>query len=330
VTDEAGSIRPADVVHRLSGYVNGTHYRPLLERRRHDSGPSHVVDALRRLGSGSHDGVPLVLGVDKWRPSADDERQLRDGLADRLALSGIVDLVVFGSQARGSTTGFSDVDAILVIDDASAGDARALATLRPSVLAAGRAVISYQPLQHHGFLVATPRLLGYGTAAVRLPGEALATTASLFGRSVKATVGPGPDGRKGLMHLARSLASTTSWPTHAWFLHRTIATFELAPSLYLQATGRPCSKDASFAVARTEFAGAWAPFDVLEEVRRSWPRDRSPLLEGLASALRNPWTASAIRRRLPMAVSAPVRELLDDRVLHALQRLLVLMVERAG
>jgi hypothetical protein len=31
-----------------------------------------------------------------------------------------------------------------------------------------------------------------------------------------------------------------------------------------------------------------------------------------------------------MAVSAPVRELLDDRVLHALQRLLVLMVERAG
>ena len=90
---------------------------------------------------------------------------------------------MFGSQAGGRTTGFSDVDAILVISDEIAGDATEMPSLRRCVLAAQRAVIRYQPMQHHGFEIVTPTLLRDASGALALPAVALAETRSLRGHA---------------------------------------------------------------------------------------------------------------------------------------------------
>jgi hypothetical protein len=326
---EPESFRPADVVYRLSGYLTGTHRGRHLGRSNTQFGPAAVVRAFRNYVPNSDGGVPLSLGTERWEPLEAYEQRLCSSLRERLAVPGVVDLVLFGSLARGTTTGFSDVDAILVIDDWVAADTASLDTLRPTVLAAGRAVLAYQPLQHHGFLVTTPRLLESGSASMGLPGEALATTASLFGRTIETTWNRSPVGVDALAKALNSLATTASWPENAWFLHRLIATYELVPVLYLQAVGRSCPKSASFGIARTGFAEDWTPFDVLEEVRNRWPRARSRELELLALSFRNPWIASAVRRRFPIPVASEIAELLDARVIDDLRRLVALMARRA-
>lgn len=259
----------------------------------------------------------IALGGHTWTPQGAGQGRLRDSLRESLSADGIVDLVVFGSLARGATTGFSDVDAILVIEDEYALDKQSVARLRHSVLGAGRAVLSFQPLQHHGFIVVTPRLLDY-PAALGLPPEALGTTVSLFGCSIDAVVGR-PDSVDAFRKHASALKSVTEWPRHAWALHRVVAEFELAPALYVQACGRSCPKHASFEIARADFGAAWAPYEILDQVRLTWPYRREWGLQCLARALRNPWAATAVRRRVPARAPDPASILLDKSCLAALQ-----------
>ncbi len=327
MTSDARSIRVAQAAHRLAACLNGTHHG--IHRQGHrDFAPRAVAQAFSLLDLGTHGGEQATtLGGSAWEPANEAERRLRSTLAVCLAMDEIVELVFFGSIARGATTGFSDVDAILVIDDEAVMDASRLRLLRHRVFAAGRAVLAYQPMQHHGFLIATPRLLGYGTEPLRLPREAVAETVSLFGRTVEVKTGRGGTATQAFDALVESLGSVRSWPAHPWFLHRTIATFELAPTLYLQATGRACPKHLSFDLARADFQESWAPYDVLAEVRRRWPRKQMQGLRQLAWLLRNPWVACAVRRRLPAAVPSGIDDLLDETCLNDLRRLLALMAD---
>jgi hypothetical protein len=327
LTSPERSIRAAEAAYLLAGLLNGTHRGAHTAGRDGSFSASAVAAAIRSVEPVARGtGQRLVLGQDLWTPSGRRELRLRNSLARCLAEDGILELVVFGSLARGSTTGFSDADAVLVVDDNAVMDHRELGRLRPNVLAAGRAVLAFQPMQHHGFLVVTPRLLAHPTV-LGLPPEALTTTVSLFGRPLEAFVGTAGRASEAFRTSERALLSVLAWPTHAWLLHRVVAMFELTPTLYLQATGQACPKHASFEIARANFPDSWWPYDTLDEVRRRWPRRRAPGLQGLARVIRNPWTASALRRRLPAPVPATVGELLDDRCLTALQRLVGLMSE---
>jgi hypothetical protein len=316
----------SEAAYRLSGFLNGTHRGTRMKGARSFPAAA-VVDAVRSVEPSMPEaaGEPMVLGGDEWTPHIAEEIRLRESLGDSLAAEGIVDLVVFGSLARGSTTGFSDVDAVLIVEDDHVRETSRLRRLRRHALAAGRSVLAYQPMQHHGFIVATPQLLAH-PATLGLPREALETTASLHGKSHDATVRADNPVAAFRAHV-RALNAVTAWPKHVWVLHRTVAAFELAPALYLQATGRPSPKHASFEASRAEFGDAWAPYDVLEQVRLTWPREREVVLQQLAQAIRNPWTAAAIRRRLPAAVPTPVAALLDEHSLAGLRELLGLMSE---
>jgi hypothetical protein len=330
VTSDARSSGAAEAARRLAAYLNGTHSgaHTVLSHRRVT--PPMVVEAFGPLDVAASDrGEQLTLGRDRWIPTNDAERRLRDSLARCLGTDAVIDLVLFGSIARGSTTGYSDVDAILVVSDDLICDSRRFRALRTRVLAAERAVLSYQPMQHHGFLVATPRLLRDASTALGLPAEAIETTSSLFGRLTEAIFEPANGAASERFRaLARSLRRIESWPDHPWELHRTVALFELVPALYVQATGRPCAKHESFHLARETFPGQWRPYDLLDEVRRSWPREPRPALEHAASALRNPWTAVALWRRLPSAVPSSVGALLTDERLRGLQAIVASMAAR--
>ncbi len=275
-------------------------------------------------------GTATALGSVPWRP-AEEARGLSDALRSSLAHSGVVDLVLFGSQARGATTGFSDVDAILVVDDDAAADPAALRALRPHVLAAQRAVLAHQPMQHHGFEVVTPKLLKRADHAVRMPAVALTETRSLKGGSVEAAFagGDAEEARTELGEMIRATAAFPVWPGHAWHLHRLVSMFELLPALYLQARGFPVAKWRSFAEARDDFGGMWWPYDVLEQVRDSWPRRSKLTLRAGAAALRNPWVAAAAWRRAAPTRIGAAGAMLSIECLGALHALASEMGERA-
>ena len=315
----------------LSGYLCGTHSGLHTIGRLGAASAASVQDAHRRVssGNGSPKGAESTrLGEHRWEPS-DDSAELRNALFSTLPDDDEIELVVFGSQARGATTGFSDLDAILVIPDRTAEDARSLRALRRNLLAAQRAVLAYQPMQHHGFEVVTPRLLDDAAAALALPAEAVSESRSLFGRPIEARfIEPRREDAGVFRELASALARVDRWPNHPWKLHRLVAMFELAPTLYLQSTGRPTPKWLSFARAREEFPSLWRPYDVLDELRRRWPRVRHRGLEFAMTVLRNPWDAVAGWRGLPAQTPPQAGEFLDARSLRELQALIGTMLGR--
>jgi len=184
-------------------------------------------------------------------------------------------------------------------------------------------------MQHHGFEVATPKLLRQAEEALGLPAIALAQTASLNGTAVTATFLGTKANRSGFDLMAKYLRRLPTWPSHPWEAHRHVAMFELLPVLYLQARGASVPKARSFEEARSDLSSEWWPYEVLAEVRHRWPRVRRPLLECAAAAVRNPWAAVAAWRRLPAALPAPVRSVLTPRLLEGLQSVVDAMVERA-
>ena len=302
----------------LSGYLCGTHSGTLARRRGERLDPSSLV-ALHSRVTETDSRSPLAH--ETWQPEP-PQAALCAALRGILAgAPGVIDLIVFGSQARGSATGFSDLDAVLVIQDRIAEDPPALRALRGRVLTAQRAVLAHQPMQHHGFEVVTPRLLGRAERSLAMPSEAMAKSRSLLGASVEASFGSVAlaDAAARLRALLDSLLEKRAWPRHPWDLHVAVSQFELLPALFLQARGQATAKHCSFEEARSYFPRHWWAYAVLAEVREQWPQRRRPELEIAAQATRNPWLAVDVWRRLPVPAPRHIRALLSQQCLDALR-----------
>jgi hypothetical protein len=106
--------------------------------------------------------------------------------------------------------------------------------------------------------------------------------------------------------------------------------WELAPALYVQTFDQSVPKALSFEHAREDFGDAWWPYDVLEQVRAQWVRSSQSMFVATSRALRNPWIATALWMRLPVASRQPAQSLLSDECLTALRRLAREMTERVS
>jgi hypothetical protein len=312
----------------LAAYLCGTHSGLLSLRRRDRLDVAQLARAHSNLPNGHGSSR---IGALQWEPAV-EAVDLARALRTALARPGVADLVLFGSQARGGLTGFSDVDALLVIEDDIAEDPDALNGLRPHVLAAQRAVIAYQPMQHHAFEVATPKLLAQAGESLGMPAVAFDEARSLMGAGAEASFSPEPPehARHRLVQLLADVSAVEAWPRHPWRLHGLVAMWELAPALYVQALGEPVAKALSFDRARADFGDAWWPYDVLRQVREQWVRSRQQMLVATSRALRNPWIAVAAWVRMPIARRQSARTLLSDGCLEALRGLAREMAERAS
>jgi hypothetical protein len=304
----------------LSGFLCGTH-SGLRQRGSRRLDPDRLGAAHRELEARA-DSRSIRLGEKSWQPEP-GARRLRNDLRAALANEHVVELVLFGSQAHGGTTGFSDVDAVLVITDDAADDPGRLRDLRPTVLAAQRAVLAHQPMQHHGFEVATPRLMTRAEEALALPQTAITGARSLNGQAVDASFSNSPrfNASEMLRGLAVQALAVGSWPRHPWDAHKVVSTFELLPTAYLQAGGTFVPKSASFDTARADLRTPWWPYDALREVRDRWPEISAPELRVSSAVLRNPWLAVAGWRRLPRRLPPSIRGLLSSELLAGLRGL---------
>jgi hypothetical protein len=320
----------------LSGYLCGTHSGLLAMRRAQKRGAPRDPGARAELLAKAHrsieprtGGTPVRLGATPWAPEP-DAVLLHRRLLRALGHDGVVELLLFGSQARGGATGFSDVDAVLTVSDEAVEDPARLRSLRAHVLAAERAILAHQPMQHHGLEVATPKLLRRARGALGLPCVALEESKSLRGGEVAAWFQPEPGAASNrIVSMVRQLSGVGSWPRHPWDAHRLVSMFELLPVLYLQARGASVPKWRSFGEAAADFPGRWGPYDTLRQVRDLWPRRSRPGLRLGVLVARNPWDAVAAWRRLPLALPDSVRSLLSEECLRDLRELAREMGERA-
>ena len=113
---------PRDASRLLAGYLCGTHSGVLAlgsaGARLSASRASLVAAAHPDVASNGTRGEEREVGRLIWEP--DEQQQTLDrSLRRALAHPAVIDLVFYGSQANGGRTGFSDVDAILVITDAA-------------------------------------------------------------------------------------------------------------------------------------------------------------------------------------------------------------------
>jgi hypothetical protein len=319
---------PRQISRSLAAYLCGTHSGLLSVRRRDRLDAEDIARSHTHLPT---ENLSLTIGAHQWEP-AEGTANLARSLRASLERRGVVDLVLFGSQAGGGLTGFSDVDALLVIDDEVAENAELLKALRPPVLAAQRAVIAYQPMQHHAFEVATPKLLGKAGESLGMPWVAFDGAQSLLGVGAEASFFPEPpeSTRGRLTQLLDGLSRVDAWPRHPWRLHGVVAMWELAPALYVQTFDQSFPKALSFERAREDFGDAWWPYDVLEQVRAQWVRSSQEMFVAASRALRNPWIAVAVWMRMPVTSRQPAGSLLTDECLTALRGLAREMAERAG
>ena len=327
--DAAERVKVARLSRSLSGYLCGTHSGALGHRRGDRLSPHEISREQAALLPVDH-SASETLECPRWDPRG-EAASLAADLRVELLRDGVMDLIIFGSQAHGTATGFSDLDAVLLFSDDVVERPRQLPELRSAVLAAQRRILVHQPMQHHGFEVVTPRLLNWAVDATGLPIEAVADSRALRGGSLVARFDSGRAGelaRSRLSHMARELAELDLWPRHPWRLHRVVSMFELLPTLYLQALGERVSKRESFAAAASRLGRArWWPYEVLSEVRETWPRRPRPGLKAAAAMAVNPWLAITAWTRLPAAPPRTAGELLTADCLSGLRQVARKMAE---
>jgi hypothetical protein len=212
---------------------------------------------------------------------------------------------LLGSGASGDSTGFSDLDGLLVFSEVVERDPEALMHTARVVASSAKYLLARDALQHHGWFVATPSLL-------RAYPQSLLPLATL--RDGVTALGPGR------LHVrpitSRLIARRKLWSMVQVFrslpnggrsrtprnLHEEkmlLSQFMLLPSLYLQAVDRYVPKRDSFALARQLLPSApWEIMDRVSTVRLGWTQPKmGPAWQRLAEAI-GPWEAQVAWRRL--------------------------------
>jgi predicted nucleotidyltransferase len=188
-----------------------------------------------------------------------------------------VTVVLHGSQADGQLTGYSDVDALVIVKDN-------VLMRQQDLIAAARLLNRLRihfhridPLQHHGWFVMTEKdLLNFPQQV--LPIEVVREACVLTG-ATKLMVQV-DDGIR-LSHVQtfvtavnrmEKLLSKGKLPHSAFTLKSLLSEFMMLPVLYLQAKMKKgMSKRDSFALARHDFSErAWKSMDTVSAVRRIW------------------------------------------------------------
>ena len=201
--------------------------------------------------------------------------EMKAFLRERLP-EALTEAVVHGSLGTGEEMGYSDFDALVVLRDHVFERGSSLVRTAAILGEARRIMLSYDPLQHHGwFVLAEASLKRY--PAAYFPTELFAYSRSLLHDTpFEMTVRwhEPVDYRSPFHRLCRSLLRKLAGPppAQAYALKSLLSEFLLLPALYVQARdGKGLFKKFTFESARGDFAAeTWSVMADVSEVRTRW------------------------------------------------------------
>lgn len=237
----------------------------------------------------------------------------------------ILSVILHGSCGDGRTTGYSDVDALVVIRDSVFLDPERLVGVALPLSAACRQMYRYDALQHHGWFAISEQDLSNFPEEV-LPLVALQDSVVLAGETrfmIRYSETPGEAFRqraeRQFLKLEEQLQA--GWrPSNLFQLKAILSEFMLLPVLLMQfKSGKGFSKRDSFAAARTDFdPEVWAIMDEVSDIREQWTYQPGPVS---AWVLRQPgYLFRKLRRRWPVRIPARLKGQCDEAFFQRMEK----------
>ncbi|MEO0146231.1 MAG: nucleotidyltransferase domain-containing protein [candidate division WOR-3 bacterium] len=244
-----------------------------------------------------------VWGKDKASNSRHGE--LIEGLKRQFSgLSGT--LILMGSLADNTSTGYSDVDLAYILQDEEF--ATSAPKIRRALREVARIILSFDHLQHHGVFVIPE---GMAVARSPLPPSAFHGAVVLQGKNEVAIGGWEGSYKANLEPIVNKCVALAhnpaQRPRNLYGIKLLLSQLMLLPSLFLSAKSKDVPKSESFALVKEMLPEARAPLDLATEIRASWKRPDSRAFKMGLALSRSPWDfAFALRRFF-----RPTRRLLD-------------------
>ena len=213
-------------------------------------------------------------------------------------------LLVQGSVATGEQIDYSDLDLWLVVSRQALSQANRLQGLAELFFRIQRLLSDFDPLQHHGVMLATQiDLPSYPESY--LPLDALAKARFLAPeRGAALAVCPRPSTLESglaffnLLALFRQSIEKQMEYREAFGVKSIMSHIMLLPAFFEGAQGRPCFKGDSFTqVEECVPANIWSIMEEVSEVRRNWRYQPSLARKTVQTTLRNPFLFQYVMRR---------------------------------
>ena len=274
-------------------YLNGI---PTYRARQKRTGiaPRRVaelcLDMMARVGEPAN---ARTIHLTEWGNGAFREviGQFRDAFS---GLSGT--LVLMGSLADNTATGYSDLDAVYFPpDEEFAGSPE---KIRRALVKAGRVILSFDHLQHHGVFI-LPESIARKRSP--LPASALQGAVLLSGKTEIILGGWENSWKTNLfpiLNKCEKLArNPRARPKSLYGIKLLLSQIMLLPSLFLLAMGKDVSKARSFSLVREMLRDDLPALDLATKLRASWKRPCSRAFKAGLALSPSPWDfAFAFRR----------------------------------
>ncbi len=204
-------------------------------------------------------------------------------------------LILMGSLADGTWTGYSDVDLLYIGPDFEF--TQELRTIRRATLCASRLALEFDHLQHHGPFV-MPRTAAAGFSV--LPPSALQDALILKGEG-PVEIGGWQTGPEVVMPFINKClrvgGKPGARPKNLYQLKLLLSQIALMPTLFYRAQGIDISKPQAIKRFIREFPDASQALITASEIRRWWQRPDSRWFRFGLRACPDPWRFAAISAR---------------------------------
>jgi hypothetical protein len=184
---------------------------------------------------------------------------------------------VHGSLATGECILYSDFDGLLILKDEVFNDPKRIAMVAEKISRSFSIMISFDPLQHHGWFIVTEKDLSC-FPHIYFPLVLFENAASLLAGNSKLQITAAESDRTYFDQLKRLASSVIrkiengNGLKNMFVLKGMLSEFMLLPSLYLEAkTGKGVLKKDSFRLAKADFtADEWLVMDEVSQIRCEW------------------------------------------------------------
>jgi hypothetical protein len=227
-------------------------------------------------------------------------------------------LYVHGSIADGGVVGYSDADLVMVVD--SAAGPEDLRVLRKRVQEASRAILRFQPDQHHGIQI-IPSSLAQSMTNGDMPVAVARSLRCIVDQTETRVIRikRHDEALDSAAALAAKVANATK-ARSSYGAMMLLSQVMLLPALEHRVLGNDYSKIDALRLWEDAGGTRAAAVRMASAARAAWPTPESDIWALLFGAPINPWVVSAVRRRWGPAPAPELDPYLDGSAISEYRR----------